>query len=189
MSARCSAVPAWPLRWSVCALDAPAHAEAIKVGVGTSAGGNLYLALDRGYFAAEGLEVEFHALPRGGRACRRRARVAGSIDFGATGVAPAALYSLGGQGVVRRSSPSSLRETPGFQFLTVVESNQAFAAGWTALKDIGGHSVAVPQIGFAVALQRPAPHRREIRRRSQDRARATGAVGAEHDLGRDRRPG
>ncbi len=143
------AMLAWLAVW---ALAAPAQAEAIKVGVGTSAGGNLYLAQDRGYFAAEGLEVEFIPFPAAEPVAV--ALVAGSIDFGATGVS-AALYNFGGQGLVKVIA-GSLRETPGFQFLTVVESNQAFTAGWTALKDIGGHSVAVPQIGspshYATAL-------------------------------------
>jgi len=91
---------------AVWALAAPAQAEAIKVGGGTSAGGNLYLAQDRGYFAAEGLEVEFIPFPAAEPVAV--ALVAGSIDFGATGIS-AALYNFAGQGLVKIIA-GSLRE-------------------------------------------------------------------------------
>jgi NitT/TauT family transport system substrate-binding protein len=125
------------------ALAAPADAEAIKVGLGTGGVGHLFVAQERGYFATEGLEVEFVFFEAAEPVAV--AVAAGSVAFGATGLS-GALYSLGGQGIIRIVA-GSVREAPGFQFLTVVESNQAYAAGWTSLKDLAGHSVAVPQIG------------------------------------------
>src|ERR1700722_7689216 len=123
---------------TVLALALPARAEAIKVGIGTSAGGHLYLARDRGYFAAEGLEVEFIPFPAAEPVAV--ALVAGSIDFGATGVS-AALYNFGGQDLGKIIAGSLC---------------QASATDLAALKDIGSHSVVVRQIDapshYAAAL-------------------------------------
>jgi NitT/TauT family transport system substrate-binding protein len=127
----------------LAALAAPASAEAIKIGIGTGGVGHLFVAEERGYFKAAGLEVEF--VPFVSAEPVAVAVASGAVDFGATGLS-GALYSMGGQGLVKIIAGST-REAPGFRFLTVVESNQAYAAGWTALKDIAGHSVAVPQVG------------------------------------------
>jgi NitT/TauT family transport system substrate-binding protein len=122
---------------------APARAETIKVGIGTGGVGHLFIAKDKGYFAAEGLTVEF--VPFVSAEPVAVAVASGSVDFGATGLS-GALYTLGGQGVLKIIA-GSVHEAPGFQFLTFVVSNRAYAAGWTSFKGMGGHSVAVPQIG------------------------------------------
>jgi NitT/TauT family transport system substrate-binding protein len=131
---------------------APARAETIKVGVGTGGAGHLYIAQEKGYFAAEGLTVEFVSFVSAEPVAV--AVASGAIEFGATGLS-GALYSLGAQGVLRIVA-GSVHEAPGFQFLTFVVSNHAYAAGWTSFKGMGGHSVAVPQIGspshYSVAL-------------------------------------
>jgi NitT/TauT family transport system substrate-binding protein len=132
----------------------PAWADpiAVKVGVGTGGADHLYVAQEHGYFAAEGLSIEFVTF--GAAEPIAVAIAAGSIDFGATGLS-GALYSLAGQGVIKVIAGST-HEAPGFRFLTFVVSRQAWAAGWTSFKDLAGHSVAVPQIGspshYATAL-------------------------------------
>lgn len=131
------------LMLAACALGPRANAEAIKIGLGTGGSGHLILTQEKGYFAAEGLNVEFVFFEAAEPVAV--AVAAGSIDFGATGLS-GALYSLGGQGIIRIIA-GSVHEAPGFRFLTIVELNRAFAAGWTSLKDLAGHSVAVPQIG------------------------------------------
>ncbi|HXQ51194.1 MAG TPA: ABC transporter substrate-binding protein [Stellaceae bacterium] len=135
-----------------CAFASHAAAEAIKVGIGTGGVGHLFVAKERGYFAAEGLDVEF--VPFVSAEPVAVAVASGAIEFGATGLS-GALYGLGAQGVIRIVA-GSVREAPGFKFLTIVESNRAYEAGWKSLKDLGGHSVAVPQIGspshYSVAL-------------------------------------
>src|SRR5579862_449122 len=120
-----------------------AEPDAIKVGVGTGGVGHLAIAQEEGYFAAENLAVEFVHFEAAEPIAV--AVGSGSIDFGATGLS-GALYSLGGQGRIKIIA-GSIREVPGFQFLTVVASNQAYAAGWTQFKNLAGRSVAVPQIG------------------------------------------
>jgi len=122
---------------------ARADADKIKLGVGTGGVGHLAIAQEQGYFAAENLTVEFVHFEAAEPIAV--AVAAGSVDFGATGLS-GALYSLGAQGLIKIIA-GSISEVPGFQFLTVVVSNQAYAAGWTQFKDLAGHSVAVPQIG------------------------------------------
>jgi hypothetical protein len=122
---------------------ARADADKIKLGVGTGGVGHLAIAQEQGYFAAENLTVEFVHFEAAEPIAV--AVAAGSVDFGATGLS-GALYSLGAQGLIKIIA-GSISEVPGFQFLTFVVSNQAYAAGWTQFKDLGGHAVAVPQIG------------------------------------------
>jgi len=140
------------------ATQAQAEPDAIKVGVGTGGVGHLAVAQEEGYFAAENLAVEFVRFEAAEPIAV--AVAAGSIDFGATGLS-GALYSLGGQGVMKIIA-GSIHEVPGFQFLTFVASNQAYKAGWTQFKDLAGHSVAVPQIGspshYSLALMAEKYH-------------------------------
>jgi NitT/TauT family transport system substrate-binding protein len=131
------------LALAISALAAQSSAESIKVAIGTGGVGHLFIAQDKGYFAAEGLTVEF--VPFAAAEPAAVAVASGAVEFGATGLS-GALYSLGSQGVLRIVA-GSLRETPGFRFLTVVVSNRAWDAGWTSFKGMAGHSVAVPQIG------------------------------------------
>jgi len=56
------------------------------------------------------------------------------------------MFSLGAQGVLKLIGGQS-REYPGFQTLSFLVSNRAYAAGFTSFKELGGHSVAVAQIG------------------------------------------
>jgi NitT/TauT family transport system substrate-binding protein len=129
----------------VAGMLGPARAadDAIKVGIGTGGVGHLFIAQEKGYFAAEGLSVEF--VPFEAAEPVAVAVASGSVDFGATGLS-GALYSMGGQGLVKIIA-GSVHEAPGFQFLTFVVSNRAHAAGWTSFKEMADHSVAVPQIG------------------------------------------
>ena len=129
------------------------HAEHIKVGIlKTPPSGLVFIALDRGYFAAEGLDVELSYFEAGQPIAL--ATAAASIDFGANGPS-AAFYNLAGEGVLRIIA-GMYREAPSFRILGYVASNHAFAAGLTSLKDLPHHSLAVSQIGspphYALAL-------------------------------------
>ena len=121
-----------------------ADAEAIKIGVlPTVAVGPLYLAIDRHYFAEEGIEAEIVPFDAGQPVAV--AVVAGAVDFGVAGFT-GGLFSLAGQGALRIIA-SRDREAPGFHSQAIVASRQAFAAGLTSLDALPGHSFALAQIG------------------------------------------
>ena len=121
-----------------------AAAEEVKIGLQkTSGNGPVYLAQDKGYFAAEGIEAKlvFFDAPVPIVA----ATVSGDINFGATGLS-GALYSLAGKGALRLIA-GTIREVPAFRALTVAASQKAHAAGLASLRDLADHSVAVSAIG------------------------------------------
>jgi NitT/TauT family transport system substrate-binding protein len=131
----------------------PAQAEDIKVGIIKSiAGGPIYLARDKGYFAAEGLNVEIVFFDSAQPIAV--AATSGDIDVGVTGLT-GGLYALASQGALRLIAGQS-REVPGFNFNAYVVSNKAWDAGLRSLKDFPGHSFAISQIGspphYALAL-------------------------------------
>ncbi len=130
------------------ALSAPdAAAEAVKLGVvkGTVVG-PAYIAEAKGYFTAEGLQVEIVNFEAAQPIAV--AAASGDIDFGGVGLT-GGLYSLGGQGALRIIA-GFFNEVPGFKLITYLASNRAYAAGLHSLKDLAGHSVGVTQIGSAL---------------------------------------
>src|SRR5579872_380024 len=141
--ARCN--PLLVLSAALVAAAAAAHAETLKVGVfrGTSATGAIYVAQEKGYFAAEGLDVEVVTLDAAEAIVV--ATVAGAIDIGAAGVS-AAFYNLAGQGKIRVISGIN-RDVPGFQAVALVASNRAYEDGFRSFKDLPGRSVALTTVG------------------------------------------
>jgi NitT/TauT family transport system substrate-binding protein len=136
---------AWCLLLGLGAIVPPhAAAEAIKVGVlKTSGSGPVYLAQEKGYFAAEGLTSEIVFFEAG--IAIPAAIVSGDIDFGVTGI-NAGLYNMAGQGAIRIIA-SQAREAPGFPNNTVVASNKAWAAGLRTWKDIAGRTFSIGAVG------------------------------------------
>ncbi len=114
----------------------------IKIG-GQKTTGPIYIAVEKGYFAAEGLDPELVYFEAGQPVAV--AAVSGDIDFGIAGLT-GGLYALAEQGALKIIAGQT-REAPGFRANTVVASNKAWAAGLKSLKDLPGHSVAVTQIG------------------------------------------
>jgi NitT/TauT family transport system substrate-binding protein len=122
----------------------PAAAEHIKVGVlkvvGTSV---FFIPQDKGYFTAEGLDAELvyfqsqEALVVG--------TASGDLDYGATAFT-GGFYNLAGQGALRIIA-AYIHEAPGFQALTLVASVKAYDAGLKTVRDLAGHSAAIPEIG------------------------------------------
>ena len=119
-------------------------ADPVKVGVvKVAANGPNFIAKDRGYFAAEGIDAEI--LPFDSAEPITVAIVSGDIDFGATGPG-AAFYNLAGQNKIRIISGLA-RDVPGFPVFTFVVSNQAYGAGFKTYAALGGHSISTTQVG------------------------------------------
>jgi NitT/TauT family transport system substrate-binding protein len=118
--------------------------EHIKIGMLLTAGsGPVYVAITKGYFAAEGLDAELVPFDAGQPVAV--ATVSGDIDFGTAGVT-SALYTLTAEGALKIIAGST-QDLPGFPAAGVVVSKQAYQAGLTSLAQLGGHSTALTQIG------------------------------------------
>ncbi len=135
------------------ALAGSASAESIKIGLlRVSASAPIYVAIDRGYFAAEGLEpqlVYFESgppIPAG--------LVAGDLDFGASALT-GGFYNLAGHGALTIIAGLA-REMPGFQNQGYLVNKRLYDGGFQTLKQFAGHSVAVTAAGgpahYAVGL-------------------------------------
>jgi NitT/TauT family transport system substrate-binding protein len=122
-----------------------AQAEIVKVGLLREGAmtGPIYIARDKGYFAAEGIDCEVvnfdAALPVA------VATVSGDVDVATTGLT-AGFYKLASQGALRIIAGYG-REAPGFHAQALVASKNAYAAGLTSPASLGGHSFAMTQIG------------------------------------------
>ena len=135
------------------AMSGAEAAEAIKIGiVKTTASGGLFVAQEKGYFAAENLAVEIVGFDAAQIATQ--ATMAGDVDIGATALS-AAFYNLAAKGGLKLIGGLA-REVPGFHGTAFLATNRAWDAGLTALKGLEHHSIAVPQIGgplhYEVAL-------------------------------------
>jgi NitT/TauT family transport system substrate-binding protein len=128
-------------------------AEAIKVGLlKFSTNGPTFIALEKGYFAAQGIDVSLVYFDAAQPIAV--AAVSGAIDIGVTGVA-AGFYNLAGKGALAIIAAQS-REEPGYPNNGILISNHAWDAGLRSYKDLAGHSVAVTTVGspthYAIAL-------------------------------------
>lgn len=148
-------VPALALLALLLAAPVVTSAQAVPLKVGilkVGASGPLYIAADRGYFTAGGLDVTL--VDFGAGQAVAVAVASGDIDVGVTGLT-AGLYNLASGGQLRVIAGLH-REVPGFHTLGYFVSRRAYDAGLTALKDIGGHSMAITTVGstthYAVAL-------------------------------------
>lgn len=133
--------------WMVPALlfaAAPGAAEPAKVGiVKTSASGHVFIALEKGYFADEGLDVAL--VPFEAAQPVAVAVVTGNLDIGVSALT-AALYALAGQGALKLVAGQS-RDLPTYQNINYLASNRAYETGLRAPRDLAGHTVALTQIG------------------------------------------
>jgi len=128
---------------ALLALARPAAAESITIGLlKIPASGPIFIAKERGYFAAEGLDPHLVYFETG--VPLSVGVVSGDLDFGA-GALIAAFYNLASKGELRIIGALS-REMPGFEGQGYIVGIRAYAAGFAALKDFPGHSVAVTQL-------------------------------------------
>ncbi len=129
---------------ALCGFFTPASAETIKVGTTKlSSTAPLFIAIDKGYFAAEGLTAEvviFDAAQPVSMGV-----TSGDLDFGVTAVS-GAFYSLAAAGS-QKIIAGTVRDAPGFQQYAFVINNHAYEAGLKSYQDLNGHAVAVVQVG------------------------------------------
>jgi len=105
--------------------------------------GPLFVAMERGYYKAEGLEAAFTFFDAAQPVAV--AIAAGDADVGVTAFT-AGFFNLAGQGALQVIGAQS-REEPGFDFSAYVVSNKAFAEGVTTVEKWPGHSFAMTQVG------------------------------------------
>lgn len=130
---------------------APACA-ADKVAVGALrfvSSGGLYLAIERGYFAAGGVEVELKFFEAAQPIAV--AVASGDVTYGLTGIAGGTLNLAGRGGLKIIASQGA--EKKGVAGNTLVASNDAHAKGLTAPEKLAGASAAVTQVGSTFHYQ------------------------------------
>jgi NitT/TauT family transport system substrate-binding protein len=124
-----------------------AQAETVKVGLSKLISyPGVPIALSRGYFKAQGLDVEMVFFDSAQPISVGVA--SGDIQFGVAGLS-ASFYTLAGQGQLKLIA-SSAGEEPGFYNLTFVASNKAYDGGLKSVKDLPGHDVAITQVGTSL---------------------------------------
>jgi NitT/TauT family transport system substrate-binding protein len=142
---RCDRVRAGLIALLACMIAAVgAHAEAVKIGVlRTTSAGPIYITIEKGYFAAEGIQPELVYFDAAQPVAV--ATVSGDIDIGATGLT-AGFYNLANQGALRIIGAQG-REAAGFHNLAYLISNHAYETGLKSLRDVGGRTVGLTQAG------------------------------------------
>ena len=121
-----------------------ASAENLKIGVvGVNAFAPIYVAQEKGYFAAEGAPAELVYFDAAAPVAV--AAVSGAIDVGVAAVT-AAFYNLAGQGELKIIAGAA-HESPGFQIQAFLASRSAYDGGLKSLKTLGGHSFGVTTKG------------------------------------------
>jgi len=125
-------------------LNSAAQADSIKIGtVRVAAFAPLFVAEEKGYFAAEGVPAKLVFFEAAQPVAV--ATVSGAIDFGVAAMT-AGFYNLAGEGALKLIAAAS-HEHAGFETQAFLVSDHAFAGGLTSFKDLPGHSLAVTGLG------------------------------------------
>lgn len=124
--------------------------EKVSVGVlrFVSSGG-LFIAVEKGYFKDEGLDVELKFFEAAQPIAL--AVVSGDADFGVTAFT-AGFYNLAGKGALKIVAAQS-KDAKGYQGNLVLASNAAHEKGLRSLKDLAGKSVGITQVGSSFHYQ------------------------------------
>jgi NitT/TauT family transport system substrate-binding protein len=103
----------------------------------------VFLAKERGYFTAEGIDLELKLFQAAQPVTL--AVASGDADFGVTAFT-GDFFNLAGKGVLKVIAAQS-REEPGYDFVAYVASKKAYEAGLRAPKDLAGKRVAISTMG------------------------------------------
>jgi NitT/TauT family transport system substrate-binding protein len=137
------------LRWcfaavaSVAALPALAAEKAGVAVLPLVSSAPVFIAQSRGFFAAEGLEVELRFFQAAQPVAL--AVASGDLDFGVTGLT-AGFYNLAGRGALDLLAAQA-RVEPGDEFIAYVAGARAWQAGLKSLDQLPGRSVGITQTG------------------------------------------
>jgi NitT/TauT family transport system substrate-binding protein len=122
----------------------PAAAQKVAVGVlKLASSGPVFIAQDKGYFKAEGLDSELKFFEAAQPIAV--ATVSGDVDIGVTGLT-AGFYNLAGKGALKIVAAQS-REESGYNLIAYLASNRAYENGLDGLGKLPGHSVGITQVG------------------------------------------
>lgn len=123
---------------------APASAEKITVGsLPFVSASPVFIAKERGYFAAEGLEVETKAIQAAQAVAV--ATASGDLDIGVGGLT-AGFYNLTDKGALKIIAAQS-REEPGYDFVAYVVSKKAWDEGFRSVAQFPGKTVGITTAG------------------------------------------
>jgi NitT/TauT family transport system substrate-binding protein len=131
---------------SLIAISTVAASAQERVTVGTmrlTANGALFLAAARGYFKAEGLDVQMTAFQSEKEVAD--ALAAGASEFGLASFTPAA-FNYAGRGLIRIVA-AQVREKTNSEGNEIVVSNAAFARGVRKFENLANASVAITELG------------------------------------------
>ena len=131
-------------------VNAARAADKVAVGVlRFVSSGPLFLAMERGYFKEQGIDVE----PKYFEAAQpiAVAAVSGDIDFGLTAFT-GGFYNLAAQGHLKIIGAQS-KEAKGFAGNAILVSNAAWEKGFRAVKDFPGKSLGMTQVGASFHYQ------------------------------------
>ena len=103
----------------------------------------LYLAMQRGYFRAEGLDAQFRFFESAQPIAA--AAVSNDIDVGVTALT-GGFFSLAGRGVLKVIG-GGLHEQHGYEGTAILVSRPAYDAGLTSLAKLPGHTLGITQYG------------------------------------------
>ena len=134
------------------ALVVGAARAADKVNVGVLrfvSSGPLFLAVERGYFRDEGIDVEMKFFEAAQPIAV--AAVSGDIDFGLTAFT-GGFYNLAGQGHLKIIGAQS-KEAKGYNGNAILVSNAAWEKGFRSVKDFPGKSLGMTQVGASFHYQ------------------------------------
>ena len=119
-------------------------ADAVRLGMlRTLSPAPFYMAQERGYFRAEGIEVTFRFFEAAQPIAA--AAVSNDIDIGVTALT-GGFFNLAEKGILKVIG-GGLHEEKGYEGSAVLVSNQAYDAGLTSVEKLGGHSFAITQYG------------------------------------------
>lgn len=130
---------------------APAAAQE-KVAVGVLryvSSGALFVALERGEFKAQGLDLELKFFDAAQPIAV--AVVSGDVDFGLTAFT-AGLFNLAGKGGLKVIAAQA-KEAKGYEGNAILASTRAWENGLRKVEDLKGRSIAITQVGSSFHYQ------------------------------------